>query len=62
MSASVGAYEDLGKPKDDRYEYIYPEFNFYKDFGQKIKILKEILFLHQMDIIKIIIQMYLKIF
>ena len=35
MSTSVGAYEDLGKPKDDRYEFIYPEFSFYKDFGQK---------------------------
>ena len=35
LSTSVGAYEDLGKPKSDRYEFIYPEFNFYKDFGQK---------------------------
>tara|TARA_B100001540_G_scaffold316791_1_gene347613 strand:- start:385 stop:2766 length:2382 start_codon:yes stop_codon:yes gene_type:complete len=33
LNASLGAYEDLGKSKDDRYEYIYPEFNFYKDFG-----------------------------
>ena len=35
LSTSVGAYEDLGKPKDDRYEFIYPEFSFYKEFGQK---------------------------
>ena len=34
LSTSVGAYEDLGKAKDNRFEFIYPEFSFYKDFEQ----------------------------
>ena len=41
---------------------IYPEFNFYKDFGGINKNSKEILFLHRMDITKIIIQMLVKTF
>ena len=35
LSTSVGAYEDLGKAKDNRFEFIYPEFSFYKELEQK---------------------------
>ena len=34
LSTSVGAYEDLGKAKDNRFEFIYPEFSFYKELDQ----------------------------
>ena len=35
LSTSIGAFEDLSKSKDNRYEFIYPEFSFYKELGQK---------------------------
>ncbi len=35
LSTSVGAYEDLGKEKRNRFEFIYPEFSFYKELEQK---------------------------
>ena len=35
LSTSIGAYEDLNKSKSNRYEFIYPEFSFYKELGQK---------------------------
>ena len=31
FSSSIGIYEDLGKTKSDRYEYIYPQYSFYKE-------------------------------
>jgi len=31
FNSSIGIYEDLSKPKTDRYEYIYPKYNFYKE-------------------------------
>ena len=35
LSTSVGAYEDLGKAKDNRFEFIYPEFSLYKELEQQ---------------------------
>ena len=31
FTSSIGVYEDLGKVKSDRYEYIYPQYSFYKE-------------------------------
>ena len=31
FSSSIGVHEDLSKIKTDRYEYVYPEYNFYKE-------------------------------
>ena len=32
------AFEDLNKPKSDRYEYVYPSYNLLKEFGENSEI------------------------
>jgi len=34
FNSSIGVYEDLSKNKSDRYEYIYPKYNFYKEVDE----------------------------
>ena len=38
FTSSVEVYEDLNKPDNDRYEFIYPNFNLLKEFKNNFKL------------------------
>ena len=38
LNMDMSVYEDLSKKKNDRYEYILPNYNLVKDYGQSEKL------------------------